>query len=141
MSESLRQRVEKIEELLSQLAKEAAKGTPIIVEGARDAETLRRLSVEGDLIEAKGFGRSLLDVLGEAKGRNTGEVIVFMDFDRRGREWTQRLARGFERMGVKANLVFWRRLRGLVGGDLKDIEGLATYLETLRGKLEGHQIS
>jgi len=141
VSESLRRRVETIQELLSQLAKEAAKGTPIIVEGPRDAETLRRLTVEGDLIEAKGSGRSLLDVLGEAKGRNTGEVIVFMDFDRRGREWTQRLTRGFERMGVKANLVFWRRLRGLVGGDLKDIEGLATYLETLRGKLEGHQIS
>jgi hypothetical protein len=35
-------------------------------------------------------------------------------------------------MKITPNLVFWRRLKGLVGRDVKDIEGLASYLETLK---------
>lgn len=141
MSESIKRRTERVSELLERLAKEMAKGVPVIVEGRNDADALRRLDLRGDIILAKSSGKSFLDVLGEAKERGKRDAVLLMDFDRRGREWTMRLMRNFERMGVKPNLVFWRELRGLVGRDVKDIEGLATYMETLHRKLKGQEIN
>ena len=131
---NIKKTTEKVLELLDRLAIESAKGIPIIVEGKRDVNTLHRLEVRGDIIPAKTSGRAFLDVLGEVEKRGKSEVIVLMDFDRRGREWTKRFARHFERMGVKCNSFFWDELRSLVGRDVKDVEGLATYIETLKGK-------
>lgn len=134
MSTSLKRRVEKVLQLLDRLAKESAKGTPIIVEGRKDVNTLRDLAIKGDIISAKTSGRSLLDVLGEVEKRSKHEVILLMDFDRRGKEWTKHLTQHFEKMRIKPNLFFWRGLLSLVGRDVRDIEGLATYLENLKKK-------
>jgi 2,5-diamino-6-(ribosylamino)-4(3H)-pyrimidinone 5'-phosphate reductase len=134
LSTSLKKRVEKILQLLDRLAKESAQGTPIIVEGRKDVNTLRDLSIEGDIISAKTSGRSMLDILDEMEEQNKQEVILLMDFDRRGKEWAKRLTQHFEKMRIKPNLFFWNRLLGLAGRDLRDIEGLATYLENLKKK-------
>ena len=134
MSDSLKKRVEKITELLERLGEKSAEGIPIIVEGRKDIDALRKLTIKGDIITAKTSGRSLLDVLREVRKRDIREVILMLDFDRRGREWTGSLARNLEKMRVKVNLLFWNRLVNLVGRDLKDIEGLPSYMETLRRK-------
>ena len=63
------------------------------------------------------------------------EIILLMDFDRRGREWTKRMAQQLQERKIKPNLHFWKRLLKLVGRNVKDIEGLATYLETLKRKV------
>ena len=134
MSTKSERKLEKILKLLERLSKESTKGTPIIVEGRNDINALHELGLEGDIILAKSSGKSFLDVLGEVEGRGRREVILLMDFDRQGKEWTNRLARRLEEMRITPNLLFWKRLLGLVGHDVKDIEGLATYLETLRKK-------
>ncbi|MCK4320179.1 toprim domain-containing protein [Candidatus Bathyarchaeota archaeon] len=134
LSTSLKKRVEKVLRLLDRLAKESAKGTPIIVEGRKDVNTLRDLAIKGDIISAKTSGRSLLDVLVEVEKRSKHEVILLMDFDRRGKEWTKHLVQHFEKMRIKPNLFFWKGLLSLVGRDVRDIEGLATYLENLKKK-------
>jgi len=134
LSTSLKKRVEKVLRLLDRLARESAKGTPIIVEGRKDVNTLRDLAIKGDIISAKTSGRSLLDVLVEVEKRSKHEVILLMDFDRRGKEWTKHLTQHFEKMRIKPNLFFWRGLLSLVGRDVRDIEGLATYLENLKKK-------
>ena len=134
MSTKSERKLEKILKLLERLSKELTKGTPIIVEGRNDINALHELGLEGDIISAKSSGKSFLDVLGEVEGRGRREVILLMDFDRNGKEWTNRLARRLEEMRITPNLLFWKRLLGLVGHDVKDIEGLATYLETLRKK-------
>jgi len=134
LSTSLKRRVEKVLRLLDRLAKESAKGTPIIVEGRKDVNTLRDLAIKGDIISAKTSGRSLLDVLVEVEKRSKHEVILLMDFDRRGKEWTKHLTQHFEKMRIKPNLFFWKGLLSLVGRDVRDIEGLATYLENLKKK-------
>ncbi len=136
MSNSLKKTAEHILELLDRLATESARGILIIVEGQKDMDTLQKLAIKGNIISAKGSGKSFLDVLSEVEKREKGEVIILMDFDRRGREWTKRLAQGFERMGIKSNLFFWNGLRSLIGKEVKDVEGLASYLETLKGKIE-----
>ncbi|MBE0512229.1 toprim domain-containing protein [Candidatus Bathyarchaeota archaeon] len=134
MSTKSEKKLEKILKLLERLTKESTKGTPIIVEGRNDVNALHELGLQGDIISAKSSGKSFLDVLGEVEGRGKREVILLMDFDRNGKEWTNRLARRLEEMRITPNLLFWKRLLGLVGHDVKDIEGLATYLETLRKK-------
>jgi len=57
-----------------------------------------------------------------------------LDFDRRGRELTTNLKSHIEKTGINANLHFWLRLSGLAGKEVKDVEGLATYIETLKNK-------
>jgi len=41
----------------------------------------------------------------------------------------------FEKTEIKLNISFWRELSSLVGGDVKDVEGLASYMETLKRKI------
>jgi len=135
LSTKSEKKLEKILKLLERLTTELTKGTPIIVEGRNDVNALHELDLEGDIIKAKSSGKSFLDVLGEVERRGKREVILLLDFDRQGKEWTNRLTRRLEEMRINPNLLFWKRLLGLVGHDIKDIEGLATYLETLRKKV------
>jgi 5S rRNA maturation endonuclease (ribonuclease M5) len=135
LSTKTEKRLEKIHKLLERLEKQSAKGTPIVVEGINDVHALHRLGITGDIILAKTSGKSFLDVLSEIEKTGKPEIILLFDFDRRGKEWTQRLASCLERLKITPNLVFWRMLLGLVGCDVKDIEGLASYLETLKNKV------
>jgi 2,5-diamino-6-(ribosylamino)-4(3H)-pyrimidinone 5'-phosphate reductase len=134
LSTKTEKRLEKIQQLLERLTKQAEKGTPIVVEGKNDVLSLHRLGVTGDLILAKTSGKSFLDVLCEVEQKEKSEIILLFDFDRRGKEWTSRMARRLEEMKIVPNLLFWRMLLGLVGRDVKDIEGLAAYLDTLKAR-------
>ncbi|MCW4020440.1 MAG: toprim domain-containing protein [Candidatus Bathyarchaeota archaeon] len=135
MSASLERRLEQIQRVLVNLASELNRGTPVIVEGRKDLRALKKLEAAGDVICAKTSGRNFLDVLREVEKRGRREVILLMDFDKRGREWTGRLAQNLERMKIKPNTVFWRELSSLAGRDVKDIEGLSTYIQTLKKKI------
>ena len=135
MSTHLQEKEEKILRVLECLAEESAKGTPIIVEGKNDIEALRVLGVEGKIISAKTGGKSILDVISEVEKCTAKEVIMLLDFDRRGKELTKRLKQNLENAKTKINLTFWTRLLQLVGTEVKDIEGLATYMETLKRKI------
>ncbi|MDH5754850.1 MAG: toprim domain-containing protein [Candidatus Bathyarchaeota archaeon] len=135
MSTRLKQKEEKILQILERLTQENAKGTPIIVEGKKDIETLKTLAVKGKIISAKTGGKSFLDVISEIEKSKAREVILLLDFDRRGKEWTKRLKQNLEKTKIKPNLTFWTKLSKLVGKDVKDIESLATYMETLKRKI------
>jgi 2,5-diamino-6-(ribosylamino)-4(3H)-pyrimidinone 5'-phosphate reductase len=135
LSAHLKEKEEKILQVLESLAEESTKGTPIIVEGKKDIETLRALSVEGKLISAKTGGKSLLDVIFQVEKTGTREVILLLDFDRRGKELTERLKQQLENLRIKPNITFWRALSTLVGKEVKDIEGLTAYIKTLRKKV------
>jgi len=135
LSSRLREKEEKILRVLESLAEESAKGTPIIVEGKKDIEALRALAVEGKVISAKTGGKCFLDVVSEMEKMGAREVILLLDFDRRGRELTKNLKQHLEKTGTKLNLTFWSELSSLVGKEVKDVEGLATYMETLKRKI------
>ena len=53
MSTRLKEKLERISELLERLALQSAKGIPIIVEGSNDEKTLRTLALSGEIIAAK----------------------------------------------------------------------------------------
>jgi 5S rRNA maturation endonuclease (ribonuclease M5) len=131
----LQRKAEKLSNLLEKLVMSAAKGIPVVVEGQKDVVALRQLNVEGIIISSKASGKSFLDALTEIEQLKVREVILLLDFDRRGVEWTHRLKQHLEKTKIKPNLNFWNELYGLVGRDIKDIEGLPGYLETLNKRI------
>lgn len=137
LSTHLKEKEEKILQTLEWLAQESAQGISIIVEGKKDVETLRALAIEGKIIAAKTNGKSLLDIVSDVEECGASEVILLLDFDRRGREWTKHFKQHLEKTQMKPNIVYWKKLRGLVGREVKDIEGLASYMETLKRKTTG----
>lgn len=131
MSTNLKEKEERISDLLERLALQSVKGLPIIVEGPKDVSALRRLAMSGDIIAAK-TRKSFLALATEIEKLDVEEVILLMDFDRRGTEWIKRLTQYLEQTKTKPNTFFWKELRKLVSHEVKDIEGLLSYLHTIR---------
>jgi 5S rRNA maturation endonuclease (ribonuclease M5) len=136
LSTRLKEKEEKIQSLLERLIEESARGTPIVVEGKKDIETLKALGIQGRIVSAKTGGKTRLDVISEVEKTGTREVILLLDFDRRGKEWSKILKEHLERAKIKPNLNFWKELQGLVSREVKDIEGLTSYVETLKRKAQ-----
>ena len=134
MSTHLKDKLEKIEQLLTQLAEESVKGQPIVVEGKKDAEALQELGVSGAIVTVKTGGKSFLQATIEIEAFGADEVILLLDFDRRGVEGTKRLQESLEWGKVKVNCRFWRELHGLVGREVSCIESLPSYIATIKQK-------
>jgi len=136
LSTHLKEKEEKIQNFLERLIEESAEGTPIVVEGRKDIETLRALGVQGRIVSAKTGGKSRLDVISEVEKTGAHKVILLLDFGRRGKEWSKILKEHLERTKIRPNLKFWNELQGLVSREVKDIEGLTSYIETLKRKAQ-----
>ncbi|MCW3984068.1 MAG: toprim domain-containing protein [Candidatus Bathyarchaeota archaeon] len=134
MSTRRKERLEKIEEIIAKLSEEAAKGKPIVVEGKKDADALCELGVSGKVLTVKTGGKSFLQATTEIEAFGACEVILLLDFDRRGKEGTKRLQQNLERDQIKANIRFWRELAALVNRDVQCIESLPAYLATAQQK-------
>jgi 5S rRNA maturation endonuclease (ribonuclease M5) len=134
LSTRLQEKLEKLEHLLTKLAEDAAKGKPIVVEGKKDAQALQDLGVEGEIITVKTGGKSFVESTTEIEKLGVEAVILFLDFDRRGKEGTFRLKSDLERANMKVETRFWRELQALVGREIQCIESLPAYLSTLQQK-------
>jgi 2,5-diamino-6-(ribosylamino)-4(3H)-pyrimidinone 5'-phosphate reductase len=140
MPTALERKAEKLTGLMQKLVEHSTKGVPIVVEGQKDVSALRQLNIAGKIVSSKTSGKSFLDILAEIENLKVREVILLLDFDRRGVEWTHRLKQHLEKTRINPNIAFWNELYGLVGRDLKDIEGLPAYLETLANKTRNKSI-
>jgi 5S rRNA maturation endonuclease (ribonuclease M5) len=134
LSTRLKQKQEKLEQLITKLAEEAAKGKPIVVEGKKDAQALQELGVNGEIVTVKTGGKSFLEATMEIERLGVGAVVLLLDFDRRGKEGTLRLKHDLERAKIKVNTRFWWELQALVGREIQCIESLPSYLSTLQQK-------
>jgi len=135
LSTKLKEKLEKIQKLLERLATESAKGIVIIVEGPNDEKALRKLCINGEIISAKTY-KSLIHLICEIEEQGQKEIILLLDFDRRGKEWTKRLTQSLERMRIKPNIHYWNGLLSLAGREIKDIESLTSYIKTLEKKTQ-----
>ncbi len=135
MLKRLQEKEEKVTEALNLLVEESANGTPILVEGKKDVQTLRTLGVLGPVVTVKTGGKSYLDIVSEIEKQKPTKVMLLLDFDRRGKQGTNRIRHNLESTGIKVDLEVWLTLLGSVGKDVQCIEGLATYLESLKTRI------
>jgi len=135
LSTRLKEKEEKILQILNALVEESAKGTPIVVEGKKDVDTLRAFGVEGTVVTAKTGGKTFLDVISEIEQSGAMEVVLFLDFDRRGKEGTRLLKQNLERAKIKPNIKFWREFSALLGKEIQCVESLTAYMGNLRAKI------
>ena len=134
MSTRLKEKEEKILKVLEKLAEESMKGKPIVVEGKNDVTALRALGVTGTMLTVKTGGKSFLDAVCEIEKMGVPEVILFLDFDRRGKEGTKHLKQSLERAKIKPNTKLWYALSALVRKEIQCIESLTSYMNTLHEK-------
>lgn len=104
---------------------------PIIVEGKRDVASLRALGVPGR-IEMVNRGNTLLQVCDALAERST-EVIVLTDWDRTGGHIMRHLRDNLQGR-VRIHDTFRRTFA--VYSEVKDVESLASYMSTLRVKVQ-----
>jgi len=135
LSTRLRNKEEKIQQIINKLIEESASGTPVIVEGKKDEHALRELGVNGKILTVKTSGKSFLEIAAEIETLSIAQVILLLDFDRRGREGTRRLKDHLEHARIKVDLRFWNDLHSFVGKEMCCVESLTSYLDTLQKKL------
>ncbi|MBS7644808.1 MAG: toprim domain-containing protein [Candidatus Bathyarchaeia archaeon] len=104
-------------------------GTPIIVEGKNDVDSLKKIGVNGRILKIKGSNMSLQDFIYSLSSEE--EAIILTDFDREGDEIASELMEELTKIGVKANNVIRRRIRRLVGREVAEVEALPNYLMKL----------
>lgn len=127
--EVYRGRLERVEELLSELLEAAEKGAIIIVEGKRDVLSLKKLGIDGNFeLATRG---SLLN-FSERIARRSQDIIVLTDWDRRGELLAVKLSEYFRNLGIKPELQIRNRLRLITQKEIKDVESLHTYVSKLR---------
>jgi 5S rRNA maturation endonuclease (ribonuclease M5) len=125
--------LEELDELLAELRKRASDGVPIIVEGADDIKALKKLGVEGKF-HTISSGKSLLNFIEDFSGLK--EAIVLTDFDRTGDRLAEFCSKHLKRLGVEPVAEIRGKLKSLVHKDVKDIEGLAKFLQNQRAGLK-----
>ena len=57
---------------------------------------------------------------------------LFVDFDEAGVSLARDITVCLEGKGVKVNSIFWREIGSLVRRDVKDVEGVPSFLEKLK---------
>jgi 2,5-diamino-6-(ribosylamino)-4(3H)-pyrimidinone 5'-phosphate reductase len=134
LSDRLKEKEKKLQHIIAKLAEESAEGKPVVVEGKKDAQTLRDLGLSGKIVMIKTGGKSFLQATEEIEQLRAHEVILLLDFDQRGKEGTMRLKHNLERAKVKVNTGYWKELFSLVGREIQCVESLTSYLDTLRQK-------
>jgi len=127
------QRFEAVTELVSVVAAHSRRGVPVIVEGANDVRTLRKLGIAGPIFCAKSRRLGLVDFLDSIATHP--EVIILTDFDKEGRALAWRLRKDLLQMRVRVNVEIWKQLKALARSEMVGIENLGKYLDRLAASL------
>ncbi len=134
LSTRLKEKHERIKQALVELAEDSAKKILIVVEGRKDVIALRSFGIEGPILAVKTGGKSYAQALQEIEETGATEIILLLDFDRRGKQGMAHLKGELERKKVKVNLTFWRAISALAGREIQCIESIPSYMETMERK-------
>jgi len=123
------ERADRLREALQTLY-EVNKRVPVIVEGRRDIEALRKIGLVGDIIALHG-GKGLYEFCEDIADRFS-HVVLLMDWDDKGEKLFRSLADHL--IGLWEEYAQLREiLRVLCQKDIKDIEGIPALLARLAG--------
>jgi 5S rRNA maturation endonuclease (ribonuclease M5) len=120
-----------LDQMISEL-REVNNALPIIVEGDRDEQSLRNLVFTGTILKLN-IGKSVFNFCEDLTRYE--EVIILVDWDRKGRELRDRLKNALTANGIIPNDSYWLGLRHLCGGEIQEVEYLYTYFENLKLKV------
>lgn len=122
--------IEEVELALDELV-EVNTSVPVIVEGVKDRQALRKLGLTGDIVTIN-KGISLSD-FADLVSERYDEVIILSDWDRRGGSLCRRL-----KELLKGRVVYDVRIRQRLSrfAMIKKVEGLPSWLETIYHRLE-----
>ena len=81
---------------------------PVIVEGRNDVMALRNIGIEGEIIKLN-TGKSIVDFC-EDVAKDHGEVILLLDWDRKGEELTVKIRKILRSYGTKSILKYRKKL-------------------------------
>lgn len=123
------ERAERIRDVLEALY-EVNKRIPIVVEGRRDVQALRRIGMVGDIITIHA-GKGLYDLCEDIAER-FHRVILLLDWDEKGEDLFRTISGNLK--GLWEEFAPFRDLiRILCQKEIKDIEGMPGLLERLAG--------
>jgi 5S rRNA maturation endonuclease (ribonuclease M5) len=122
---------------MQRLNHEADRGAVIVVEGARDRDSLRAMGVLGRILCLQSSRKNSLGFAEQLDGERN--VIILTDFDRQGIFLANRLVRLLTSQRIHANLVLWRELRGLTRSELRSVEELPSLYDRLANEIHFHR--
>lgn len=124
------QRAERLKEVFEALY-EINKRIPIIVEGKRDINALRKIGLVGDIISlhsGKGIYEFCDDII-----ERFNRIILLIDWDERGERLYKDLSINLRGLWEEFS-AFREIIKILCQKDIKDIEGIPKLLERLAGE-------
>jgi len=122
------ERLQKIQEVLDDLAGRAGEGAIIMVEGPRDKASLEALGIRGSIVMTS---QKQLFNLAESLSHYK-DIIVLSDWDKRGEEVARNAEVFLKSNGAHPDCGPRKKLRLLTKKEITDIEGLHGYVERLR---------
>jgi len=128
------ERLRQIEELILELQALADGGAIIVVEGRKDAESLRFLGIKGEIRLASQV--PLLEFT-ELLFRSGKEIVILTDWDKKGGMVARKIIKFLLSYGIMPNTDIRSRIRVLVKKRIKDVESLNNYVNKLRYELHG----
>ncbi len=128
------ERLERLEMLISELQTLADSGAIIVVEGRRDAESLRFLGIKGEIMFAS---RQPLLEFTELLSKSGKEIVLLTDWDKKGGIVARKIIQHLLTYGIMPNTDIRSRIRVLVKKRIKDVESLNNYVNKLRYELHG----
>lgn len=114
--------------MLSEL-EDLSQSTPIIVEGKKDVEALKRLGITKN-VHHLNRGESVFNFC-EDLSRRTRSLIILTDWDRKGGMLARMLKEACRANEVEANLEIRAKLVILSKKEVKDIESMPTFMGRL----------
>ncbi|MGC8497564.1 MAG: toprim domain-containing protein [Thermoplasmata archaeon] len=124
---------EKIMKLIEELKDQNSK-IPILVEGNRDIKALRNLGFTGKILKIN-EGLTLRDVAENIAGTYR-EIIIFMDWDRKGNMLEKAMLTYLQYYSVTCNIEFKRKIAYYSKRDIRCVEELYHYVLQITEKIK-----
>ena len=121
--------IEDLEKIIAELGEEN-RSIPIVVEGKKDIEALRKLDINGEIIGINS-GHTLIDFCDKIAQEHT-DIIILTDWDRKGGYLCRTIKRNLEGR-VNCNTKY--RELFAKNAMIRTLEGLPSWLETMKEKL------
>ena len=120
--------------IVEELSYRTEQGTPILIEGKKDEEALKRLGINGNIIKVSGSGLKLFEIAEKAVG-SSSEVIILTDFDKKGDMLAKKLSTDIQSLGSHPDLNIRKNIMKITRRYIKDIESLPKHLKNLELEL------